>query len=68
MVKVLAGLVAATVIAAAAFFGFEFYVQRQVANEVDAAFAAVREPGEGRACRAWRFDSRDFTPAGGFER
>ena len=35
MVKVLAGLLAAAVIAAAAFFGFEFYVQRQAAGEVE---------------------------------
>ncbi len=45
MVKVLAGFVAAILIAAAAFFGFQFYLQRQIVNEVEAAFAAVRQSG-----------------------
>jgi len=45
MVKILGTLVAVIVIAAGGFFGFEFYVQRQVASEVEAAFAAVRESG-----------------------
>ena len=35
MVKILAGLLAAIMIAVAGFFGFEFYVQRQVAGETD---------------------------------
>ena len=65
MVKVLAGLVAAIVIAAAAFFGFEFYVQRQAANEVEAAFAAVRESGAKASHGAVSFDlwSRTITVA-----
>ena len=65
MVKVLAGLVAAIVIAVAAFFGFEFYVQRQVANEVEAAFAAVRESGAKASHGAVSFDlwSRTITVA-----
>jgi hypothetical protein len=45
MVKILGTLVAVIVIAAGGFFGFQFYVQRQMANEVEAAFAAVRESG-----------------------
>jgi hypothetical protein len=45
MVKILVGLLAAIMIAVAGFFGFEFYVQRQVAGEVEAAFAAARESG-----------------------
>ena len=45
MVKVLLGLLAAALIAVAGFFGFQFYVQSQVAGEVEAAFAAVRESG-----------------------
>ena len=56
MVKVLAGLLAAIMIAVAAFFGFEFYVQRQVANEVEAAFAAVRESGAKASHGAVTFD------------
>jgi hypothetical protein len=65
MVKVLAGLVAAIVIAAAAFFGFEFYVQRQAANEVEAAFAAVRESGAKASHGRVSFDlwSRTITVA-----
>jgi hypothetical protein len=45
MVKILIGLLAAIVIAAGAFFGFEFYVQQRVAGEVEAAFAQVRATG-----------------------
>ena len=45
MVKIVVGLLAAIMIAVAGFFGFEFYVQRQVAGEVEAAFAAVRASG-----------------------
>ena len=45
MVKILGTLVALILIAAGGFFGFEFYVQRQMANDVEAAFAAVRETG-----------------------
>lgn len=65
MVKVLAGLVAGILIAVAAFFGFEFYVQRQVANEVAAAFAAVRESGAKASHGAVTFDlwSRTITVA-----
>jgi hypothetical protein len=45
MVKILIGLLAAIVIAAGAFFGFEFYVQQRAAAEVEAAFAQVRAAG-----------------------
>ena len=45
MVKILIGLVAAIVIAAAGFFGFEFYVQQRIAGEIDAAFDQVRATG-----------------------
>lgn len=45
MVKVLAGLIAAVVIAAGAFFGFQLYVQRQAEAQVDAAFADLRAGG-----------------------
>src|SRR5437879_1686411 len=45
MVKILIGLLAAILIAAGAFFGFEFYVQQRVAGEVEAAFAQVRAAG-----------------------
>ena len=45
MMKLLIGVVAALVIAAAGYFGADFYVQQRVAGEVEAAFAAVRESG-----------------------
>jgi hypothetical protein len=45
MVKILAGLIAAVVIAAGGYFGLEFYVQQGVASEVDAAFADLRATG-----------------------
>jgi hypothetical protein len=45
MVKILIGLLAAIVIAAGAFFGFEFYVQQRAAAEVEAAFGQVRAAG-----------------------
>jgi hypothetical protein len=45
MVKILVGLVAAIVIAAGGFFGFEFYVQHRAAGEVEAAFEQIRATG-----------------------
>jgi hypothetical protein len=45
MVKVLAGLIAAIVIAVGAFFGLQFYVQQRAVAEVDAAFADLRAGG-----------------------
>ncbi len=45
MRKVILGLAAAAVIAIAGYFGFEFYVGKRIADDVDAAFAAVRQSG-----------------------
>lgn len=45
MVKILGGLLAALLIAAGGFFGFEFYVQQRVAGEVESAFAELRASG-----------------------
>ena len=45
MVKILIGLVAAIVIAAGGFFGFERYMQHRVAGEVEAAFEQIRAAG-----------------------
>jgi hypothetical protein len=45
MVKILMGLVAAIVIAAGGFFGFEFYMQHRVAGEVETAFEQIRATG-----------------------
>src|SRR5256885_3352149 len=43
--KILIGLLAALVIAAGGYFGFEFYVQRRIASDIEATFAAVRASG-----------------------
>jgi hypothetical protein len=45
MAKILMGVVAAIVIAAGGYFGFEFYVQHRVAGEVEAAFEQIRATG-----------------------
>jgi hypothetical protein len=45
MVKILIGLLAAIVVAAAGVFGFQFYMQQRVAHEVDAAFEQIRTAG-----------------------
>jgi len=39
------GLIAAIVIAAGGFLGFEFYMQHRVAGEVEAAFEQIRATG-----------------------
>ena len=45
MEKILIGLVAAVVIAAGGFFGFQFYMQHRIAGEVEAAFEQIRASG-----------------------
>src|SRR5262245_7765065 len=45
MRKTLLGLIAALVIVAGGYFGFQFYVQRRVTAEVDAAFEQIRGAG-----------------------
>ena len=45
MRKILIGLVAAIVVAAAGFFGFQFYVQHRVATQVETAFEQIRASG-----------------------
>jgi hypothetical protein len=45
MFKILGGLLAAILIAAGGYFGFEFYVHQRIATDVDAAFAAVGANG-----------------------
>jgi hypothetical protein len=45
MVKILIGLIAAIVIVAGGFFGFERYTQHRVAGEVEAAFEQIRAAG-----------------------
>ena len=45
MVKILMGLIAAIVIVAGGFFGFERYTQHRVLGEVEAAFEQIRAAG-----------------------
>jgi hypothetical protein len=45
MVRILGGLVAAIVIAVGGFFGFQFYAQHRVVNEIDSAFEQIRATG-----------------------
>jgi len=45
MLKFLGGLLAAVLIAAGGYFGFEFYVHQRVLGDIDTAFARVRENG-----------------------
>ena len=63
--KILLGLIAAIVIAAGGFFGFEFYVQQQTASEVEAAFAQLRASGAKASHGKVSFDlwSRTITVA-----
>jgi hypothetical protein len=65
MVKILVGLVAAIVIAAGGFFGFEFYVQHRVGREVEAAFEQIRATGSKASHGKVSFDpwSRTVTVA-----
>ena len=43
--KILIGLLAALVVAVGGYFGFEFYLQQRIANDIDATFASVRASG-----------------------
>ncbi|MEJ0077252.1 MAG: hypothetical protein WDO17_17800 [Alphaproteobacteria bacterium] len=43
--KILIGLLAALVITAGGYFGFEFYLQQRITNDVEATFASVRASG-----------------------
>jgi hypothetical protein len=45
MMKILLGLLAAIVIAAGGYFGFELYAQHRIAAEIDAAFDQLRAGG-----------------------
>lgn len=65
MAKILGAMVAAAVLAAVAFFGFEFYVQQQAAGDVEAAFAALRASGAKASHGRVSFDlwSRTITVA-----
>jgi hypothetical protein len=45
MARILIGLIAASIIAAGGYFGFEFYTQHRIASEIDAAFDQIRAAG-----------------------
>jgi hypothetical protein len=45
MVKILTGLIAAIMIAAGGFFGFQFYTQHRIASEIEAALEQIRATG-----------------------
>ena len=45
MVKILLAVVAAVVVAAGGYFGFETYTQHRIAGEIDAAFNQIRAGG-----------------------
>jgi len=65
MKKILIGLVAAVVVAAGGFFGFQFYVQHRVAREVEAGFDQIRATGSKASHGKVSFDlsSRTITVA-----
>jgi hypothetical protein len=65
MVKILINVLAALVITVAGYFGFEFYVQQRIANDVEAAFADVRASGAQASHGKVHFDlwSRTITVA-----
>ena len=45
MGKIFIGALVALAIAVGGYFGFEFYLQQRIANDVEAAFANVRASG-----------------------
>jgi len=45
MVKIVIGVLAAIAIAVGGYFGFEYYVQQRIANDIETAFANVRASG-----------------------
>ncbi|MTV13353.1 MULTISPECIES: hypothetical protein [Bradyrhizobium] len=61
MKKILLGLIAVVVIAAAGFFGFDFYAQRRVTRDVEAAFEQVRATGAKASHGKITFDTRSRT-------
>ncbi|MGY4259509.1 hypothetical protein ACVI1L_006577 [Bradyrhizobium sp. USDA 4516] len=61
MKKILLGLIAVVVIAAAGFFGFDFYAQRRVTRDVEAAFEQVRATGAKASHGKITFDVKSRT-------
>ncbi len=61
MKKILLGVGAVVVVAAAGFFGFDFYLQHRVKGEVEAAFAQIRATGAKASHGKVSFDARSRT-------
>lgn len=61
MKKILLGLVAVAVLAAGGYFGFDFYAQRRVTRDVEAAFEQVRAAGAKASHGKIAFDTKSRT-------
>ncbi len=61
MTKILYGAIAAIVVAVGGFFGFQFYAQHRVANEVEAAFEQIRATGAKASHGKVSFDLKSRT-------
>ncbi|PDT73268.1 hypothetical protein [Bradyrhizobium sp. C9] len=61
MKKILLGLVAVAVLAAGGYFGLDFYAQRRVTRDVEAAFEQVRAAGAKASHGKIAFDTRSRT-------
>ena len=61
MKKILLGLIAVAVVAAGGYFGFDFYVQRRVTRDVEAAFEQVRAAGAKASHGKIAFDVKSCT-------
>ena len=61
MKKILLGLIAVALVAAAGYFGFDFYAQRRVTREVEAAFEQLRAAGAKASHGKIAFDVKSRT-------
>lgn len=61
MKKILLGLIAAAVIAAGGYFGFDFYIQHRVKRDVEAAFEQLRANGAKASHGKIAFDVKSRT-------
>ncbi|WP_404562342.1 hypothetical protein [Bradyrhizobium elkanii] len=61
MKKILLGLIAVAVLAAGSYFGFDFYAQRRVTRDVEAAFEQVRATGAKASHGKITFDVKSRT-------
>src|SRR5262245_26358688 len=61
MKKILLGLIAVAIIAAGGYFGFDFYAQRRVTRDVEAAFEQIRASGAKASHGKIAFDTKSRT-------